>query len=547
MATFDVSEPTHLVVLPQRRALESAPADNPRSRDETGRGHRRSSADGTGIGHERGEIPGGSTVHRERHPKAASAQAAPAAEGASAAREGGPTRTAAAGAACVPVLDRCGRPLMPTHPARARKLLAQGRAVVVNHTPFVIRLKDRTLEESEVMGVDVRVDPGSRGTGIAITSDHDVPSSSTVPARTRWGLFAVELTHRGSHISKRMQQRAAYRRRRRSANLRYRPQRSKNRGRKAGWLPPSVQHRVDTTVSVVQRLRRLFPVNEIHVERVAFDTHALSAGHPLEGAEYQQGTLYGFEIREYLLAKWGRACAYCGTTGVPLQIEHIQPRARGGSDRVSNLTLACGPCNQAKAARPVAEFLADRPDRLARIEAQAKTPLRDAAAMNATRHQLFLALSGLGVPAHAWSGGRTKHNRTRSGLAKTHTLDALCVGELTEDTSIVRHPDAVLVMAATGRGVYARTTPDRFGFPRLLRPWQKQHHRYATGDLVIACLPSGRYRGQHLGRVSVRATGRFNIRTASGLVQGVHHRHLRLLQRADGYGYSGRPEAASQG
>ncbi|MET9518543.1 RNA-guided endonuclease IscB [Streptomyces sp. NPDC002994] len=542
MTTFDASEPTHPAVLPQRRALESAPADNPRSRDETGRGDHRQRADGTGFEHERGETPGGSTLPQERHPKAVSAPVAPKAEGVTAAREGGIVRTAGTGAAWVPVLDRDGIPLMPTHPARARKLLASGRAVVAKHTPFVIRLKDRTSAESEVTGVEVRIDPGSRATGIAITVDQNASRCSSVAAWVRRGLFAVELAHRGNHISKRMKQRALYRRRRRSANLRYRPQRSKNRARKSGWLPPSVQHRVDSTVSVVRRLARLFPVREVHVERVAFDTHALSAGRPLEGAEYQQGTLFGFEIREYLLAKWRRACAYCGAAGVPLQIEHIHPRARGGSDRVANLTLACRPCNQAKGAMPVAEFLADRPDRLARIQAQAKTGLRDAAAMNATRHKLFQALCELGVPVRAWSGGRTKYNRIRSGLAKTHTLDALCVGELTEAVVLVRHPDFVLVASATGRGVYARTTPDKFGFPRLLRPRQKQHYGFTTGDLVSACLSSGKYQGAHTGRVAVRATGRFNIRTALGLVQGVHHRHLRLLQRSDGYGYSRRLE-----
>lgn len=176
-----------------------------------------------------------------------------------------------------------------------------------------------------MIGVEVRIDPGSKGTGVAITVDQNTPRSSAVVARARRGLFAVELVHRGSHISKKLKQRAAYRRRRRTANLRYRPQRS-SRARKPGWLPPSIQHRVDSTVSVVRRLARLFPVREVHMERVAFDTHALSAGRSLEGAEYQQGTLFGYEIREYLLAKWRRACAYCGAAGVPLQIEHIHPR-----------------------------------------------------------------------------------------------------------------------------------------------------------------------------------------------------------------------------
>jgi 5-methylcytosine-specific restriction endonuclease McrA len=78
----------------------------------------------------------------------------------------------------------------------------------------------------------------------------------------------------------------------------------------------------------------------------------------ISGAEYQQGQLQGYEVREYLLEKWGRKCAYCGAEYTPLQVEHIQPKARGGSNRISNLTLACQPCNQRKGAMPVEQFLA---------------------------------------------------------------------------------------------------------------------------------------------------------------------------------------------
>ena len=52
----------------------------------------------------------------------------------------------------------------------------------------------------------------------------------------------------------------------------------------------------------------------------------------LSGAEYQQGTLYGYEVREYLLEKWGHRCVYCGTEDVPLEVEHIVPKSKGGSD-----------------------------------------------------------------------------------------------------------------------------------------------------------------------------------------------------------------------
>ncbi|WP_155352137.1 RNA-guided endonuclease IscB [Acrocarpospora pleiomorpha] len=424
------------------------------------------------------------------------------------------------------VLDKRGTPLQPTTPARARRLLKAGRAVVARHTPFVIRLKDRTVEQSQVDGVEVGVDPGSKHTGIAVF---------TAQAGERRGRYAVQLDHRGARIRQKLEQRAAYRRGRRSRNLRYRAPRFLNRTRPDGWLAPSLRHRVDTTVSWVDRFTRWAPVTAVHVERVAFDTHAISAGRPLEGAEYCRGTLHGTEVREYLLAKFGRACLYCGTTGVPLNIDHVHPRSKGGSDRVSNLVLACIPCNQAKSDRPVEEFA---PKRAAEILKRAKAPLRDAAAVQSTRWALWRALDSR-LPTHVASGGRTKWNRARAGLPKTHTLDALAVGKLDTVTETVSW---VLVAGCAGRGVHARTRTDKHGFPRLRLPRQKQFHGYVTGDLVRAVVPQGAKAGTHTGRVAVRATGSFNITTALGTVQGIHHRHLHLLQRADGYAYTTRGE-----
>ncbi|MFD8383490.1 RNA-guided endonuclease IscB [Streptomyces sp. NPDC059679] len=424
------------------------------------------------------------------------------------------------------VLDKHHRPLQPCAPARARKLLKKGRAVVHRHTPFVIRLKDRTAAVSKVDGVEVGIDPGSKHTGIAVF---------TAVAGERRARYAVQLDHRGATIRKKLEQRAAYRRGRRSRNLRYRKPRFNNRTRPKGWLAPSLHHRVATTMSWTNRLARWAPVRAVHVERVAFDTHAISAGKPLEGVEYQHGTLHGMEVRGYLLAKLGRACVYCGITNVPLNIDHIQPRSWGGSDRISNLVPICIPCNEAKSNRRVEEFA---PKRAADILRRAKAPLRDAAAVNSTRWALWRALEAM-LPTHTASGGRTKWNRTRWGLSKSHTLDALAVGKLDSITEIVTR---VLVAGCTGRGTHARTRTDKHGFPRLRMPRHKTFFGCTTGDLVRAVVPTGKKAGTHTGRVAVRATGSFNITTANGTVQGIRHTYVRLLQRADGYAYTTQPE-----
>ena len=99
-------------------------------------------------------------------------------------------------------------------------------------------------------------------------------------------------------------------RRRRRNQLWYRPARFNNRTRKKGWLPPSLQHRVDSTLSLTNKLLKLTPVVDIMVERVKFDMQLMN-NPDISGIEYQKGTLAGYTIKEYLLEKHNRTCVYC--------------------------------------------------------------------------------------------------------------------------------------------------------------------------------------------------------------------------------------------
>ncbi|HEY7358394.1 MAG TPA: HNH endonuclease, partial [Ktedonobacterales bacterium] len=240
---------------------------------------------------------------------------------------------------------------------------------------------------------------------------------------------------------------------------------------------------------------------------------------------YQRGTLTGWEIRAYLLEKWQRRCAYCAGRSGPFEVEHIVPKSRGGSDRVSNLALPCHTCNEAKGDQTAAEF------GHAAVQAQAKQPLADAAAMNATRYALLERLRTLGLPVSGWSGGRTRWNRERFGLHKTHALDALCVGALAGVNAGSRR---TLLIEAVGRGQYQRTNVDGAGFPRGYRMRQKRVHGFQTGDLVNADVPAPlKTAGRHVGTIAVRASGSFRV----GTVDGIGWRYCRLVQRADGYRY----------
>jgi 5-methylcytosine-specific restriction endonuclease McrA len=401
--------------------------------------------------------------------------------------------------------------------------------------PFTIRLIDREQEDCALQPMRLKLDPGSKTTGMALVQESQKVDADTGEVqRSAHVLFLAELVHRGHAIRDALRQRAAFRRRRRCANLRHRQPRFNNRTRRDGWLPPSLQHRVDTIMSWVRRLCRWVPVSALSQELVRFDTQALQ-NPEISGIEYRQGELQGYEVREYLLEKWGRKCAYCDAENVPLEIDHIYPRSKGGSDRVSNLTLACRPCNQRKANRDVVEFLARDPKRLAHIEAQRKMPLRDAAAVNSTRWELWHRLTATALPVEVGTGGRTKWNWNRFHIPKAHALDAVCVGEV---HSVSNWQTPTLKIQSTGRGSYQRTRLDAFGFPRGYRTRSKSAFGFQTGDLVRAVVATGKKAGTYFGRVAIRASGSFNIQSAIGLVQGIHHRFCTLLQRADGYGYA---------
>jgi 5-methylcytosine-specific restriction endonuclease McrA len=422
------------------------------------------------------------------------------------------------------VLDKQQKPLMPCTPKRARLLLKRGRAVVVRVQPFVIRLKDRSVEDATLQPLALKIDPGSKTTGMALAR-----VEATAEGAVHHAVLLAEVSHRGEQVhANKVTQRNA-RRRRRSANLRYRAPRFDNRGIKQGWLPPSLLSRVGNVMTWTRRLSRWAPVTRIEVEQVRFDTQLLQ--HPdIAGVEYQQGELAGWEARAYLLLKYEYRCAYCGKTDGSFELDHILPRSRGGSNRISNLALACHDCNAAKGDQTAAEF------GYAEVEAQAKRPLTDAAAVNTTGFKLVEALRGLGLPIGTWTGGRTRWNRARFGIEKTHALDGLCVGDL---AGVVPGKLTTLAITATGRGAHCRTLWTKKGFPRGYKMRQKVVMGVATGDRVKAIVPARlKTAGTHIGRVAVRTSRSFAIQTRTGKVDGINAQCCTVVQRADGYDYA---------
>jgi 5-methylcytosine-specific restriction endonuclease McrA len=395
--------------------------------------------------------------------------------------------------------------------------LTEGKAAVFRCYPFTIILK-KAVPDAQPEPLRIKIDPGSQATGLAVVND-----------KTGEVVWAAELTHRGRQIRDRLLARRAIRRGRRQRHTRYRTPRFDNRRRPGGWLPPSLHSRVQNILTWVNRLRRYCPSGAISQELVRFDTQ-LVQNPDIAGIEYQQGELAGYEVREYLLEKWGRKCAYCGVEGVPFQVEHIVPRARGGSNRVTNLTLACGPCNDRKGTQTAEEF--GYPE----VQGKAKLPLKDETAVNATRWALYRRLIETGLPVEVGTGGRTKWNRAQRNLPKTHWLDAACVGA---STSLTLNVATVvpLTIKATGRESRQMCRMDRYGFPRTSAKGARFVQGFQTGDLVRAVVTQGVKTGAYVGRVAVRASGSFNVTTAQGTIQGISDRSCQVIHRADGYSY----------
>src|SRR5256885_2110919 len=341
------------------------------------------------------------------------------------------------------VLDTNKQQLNPVHPGRARTLLSSGRAAVYRRYPFTIILKV-AIEVPKVEPLRVKIDPGANTTGMAIVNDN-----------TREVVFAAEIEHRGFSIVERLRDRNTIRRGRRNRKTRYRQPRFKNRtDRPKGWLAPSLQSRISNVITWVQRLRRVCSIQNISYEDVKFDMQAIE-NPEISGIEYQRGTLAHCEEHEYLLEKWGRKCAYCKIENVPFEMDHMIPRSKGGTDNTANKVLACRPCNVEKGNRYVEDFLKDKPDLLKSIKAQAKTSLKDAAAVNTIRKELYSRLSDLGLPIEEGSGGLTRHNRTIQELPKTHWIDAACVGKSTPETLQVKdvHPLYIKAMGSGNRHI----------------------------------------------------------------------------------------------
>lgn len=451
-------------------------------------------------------------------------------------------------------LDKNKRPLGFITERRCRKLFEQKRAVMYRMFPMVVILKDKDARTiANLPSYRIKIDPGSKYDGISIVDDEHNRI-----------MFAMQIEHRAEQVKKNLDTRRAARRNRRNRETIYR--RSKfaaggvfqQKGNE-GKIPPSIRSIIGNTETWVKRLSRWINITSSSFESVRFDTQLLDNPN-IKGVQYQQGTLQGSEVKEYLLIKHNHTCQYCGGAckDSALEIEHKIPKSRGGSNSIRNLTIACHTCNQLKGSLTPEEWLDklnSKPNKTKTDEARIKgiqnvisnketgKSNHYCAWVNITRKRIESFLFEKYEDVECSSGGRTKYNRTRLGYPKDHQYDAACIGTVPENGYEDLTHGYYVHAKATGRGTRFRGNVNKCGIIiQKLAPRAKKVFGLMNGDIVVANIPHKepkpyKHEGCYVGRVTTRASGYFDIRTTSDERFAVPYKYLKKVQNSDGYQY----------
>ena len=279
----------------------------------------------------------------------------------------------------------------------------------------------------------------------------------------------------------------------------------------AGY-PPSLQSRLDNTITWVYRRTGLIAISEIHVETAQFDAQRLR-NPEVHGIEYQQGPLYQTTLRAFVIHRDNSTCRYCGKKAKPVELDHVVPRSLSGPNTPWNLVVSCHKCNRLKGNKSLAEFLKRRPQRLADIKAQIQKPLASAAHMNVIIPELLRRLCQRGHHVTEHDAAQTAANRQTLNVKKDHHIDAAVLGEPATLRGIPSH---ILSIKAIGRGQRKRIMPDKSGTPRS-RNWPA-YCRLSPAERRKISTPSHKNRRK---RIEGIGTGDLvQIQHATGTVRG---------------------------
>ena len=300
------------------------------------------------------------------------------------------------------VINRQGLPLMPTERhGKVRRLLKSHLAHVVKRLPFTIQLDYDTTDFTQP--ISLGVDAGSKHIGLSATTE-------------KKELYSADVELRNDIVDK-LSTRREQRRTRRN-RLRYRKPRFDNRtaSTNKGWLAPSIENKIQTHLTVIDKVHQILPVTRIVVETASFDMQKIK-NPDIQGTDYQQGDQLGFwNIREYVLFRDGHICQHCkGKSKDPiLNVHHLESRKTGG-DSPENLITLCETCHKAYHKGEL------------KLTQKRGASLRDATFMGIMRWAVYNRLKETYDNVSMTYGYITKNTRITCGLEKEHYIDARCI------------------------------------------------------------------------------------------------------------------------
>ena len=394
------------------------------------------------------------------------------------------------------VLNKNGEALMPCKPRKARVLLKEKKAKVVNRTPFAIQLLYGSSGYKQP--VNLGVDAGSHYIGLSATTHKKELFKATVELR--------------QDISGLLESRKSLRRNRR-IKLRYRPARFNNRGKK-GKLAPSIQHKIDCHLTIIKRICNIIPIENIIVETAEFDIHKLK-NPEVYGVEYQHGDGEGFyNVKSAVLSRDNYTCQICGKTHTRLEVHHIILRSEGGSNRMDNLAVLCKDCH--------AKVHTGELDFTKKVKS-----FKHSAHMNIMRKRLVQSLKNEFSNVFETFGYLTKYVREKLGLVKSHCNDAFIISHnLDAEQSDVEY--LYKKVRRHNRQIH-KSKPSKGGKrKRNQSPYiVNGFRRY---DKVI-------YNNKECFITGKRSNGYFQLKTFDGTVisQGISSKRLKLLEPIKGW------------
>ncbi|MBK5247260.1 MAG: HNH endonuclease [Peptostreptococcaceae bacterium] len=305
------------------------------------------------------------------------------------------------------VLDKSNKPLMPTNRhGKVKHLLRSGKAVVVSREPFTIKLVYNS--ESYTQEITLGIDAGSKTVGLSASTEKEELYSSETVLRT--------------DIVKLLAERLQYRKTRRN-HLRYRKPRFDNRKatKKPGWLAPSIRHKIDSHLKLVENVHKILPITKVIVEVAAFDIQKIKNPN-ISGTEYQQGDQFdSWNVREYVLFRDKHTCQHClgKSKDKVLNVHHLESRKTGGN-APSDLVTLCKTCHSKVHTGKIV------------LNIKRGKSFRDAAFMGIMRWAFYNKLKETYTNVSLTYGYITKYVRINNGIEKTHAADAYCIANNVE-------------------------------------------------------------------------------------------------------------------